>query len=74
MSGKILIPEWLKKENPICAGFCEMINEALQNRPNMSLAEFAEQLHEENVSESYRRLQAVVNKQLEDIHSRMKND
>ena len=60
MNGAITIPKWLKEETPVIAGFCEMINEALQNRPNLSLAEFAKQIDEANVKESYKRLQAVI--------------
>jgi hypothetical protein len=67
MNGKILVPEWLKRENPICAGFCEMINEALQNRPYLSLAEFAEQIDMANKESTYKRLQEVVTRQIEDI-------
>ena len=65
MMGKtqIVIPQWLKREQPICAGFCEMINETLMDSPDMSLAEFAAQLSATNIEESYKRLQAVEKKQ-----------
>ena len=64
---RIVIPQWLKREQPICAGFCEMINETLQDTPNISLAEFAEQLSATNIEESYKRLQAAEKKQFGDI-------
>ncbi len=64
---KISIPEWLKREKPINAGFCELINETLLNSPNMSLAEFAEQLHKVNVEATYRRIQEAERQQFEEI-------
>ena len=60
---RIVIPQWLKREQPVCAGFCEMINDTLQNTPDISLAEFAEQLSEANIEESYKRIRAAEEKQ-----------
>ena len=60
---KIVIPLWLKRESPITAGFCGLINDALENSPNMSLAQFAEQLSVANVEESIKRIQRAENKQ-----------
>lgn len=52
----ITIHNWIKRERPIVAEFCELINSALQNKPNMSLAEFAVQLDEANKETTYARL------------------
>ncbi len=54
---KITIPDWLKSKNPVTAEFCEIINEALKNRPNMSLAEFAEQIDKVHKERALQRLQ-----------------
>ena len=60
---RIVIPQWLKREQPVCAGFCEMINDTLQTNPDISLAEFAEQLSAANIEESYKRIRAAEEKQ-----------
>lgn len=64
---RISIPGWLKRESPICAGFCEMINETLKNHPNMSLAEFANGLDEVNKEETYKRIQRAEKKQFGEV-------
>lgn len=57
MITKIVIPNWLRKERPVTAGFCEMINEALASNPRMSLEEFAQAISEANVSDTIKRLE-----------------
>ena len=53
MSGMVKIPAWMKRDAPMCAEFCEIINLALESNPNMSLAEFAEQINQANVEKAY---------------------
>ena len=66
---KIVIPWWLKDESPTVAGFCELINDTLQICPNMSLAEFAEQIHKANVEDTYKRVQGAEKRQFgEDVY------
>jgi hypothetical protein len=60
---KIAIPRWLKEENPITAGFCELINECLDYNPKMSLADFATLLSETNIERSMQRIQKAEEKQ-----------
>ena len=60
---KIVIPEWLRREIPPTAGFCELINFALEGNPNMSLAAFAEQLSKSNVEQSFKRIQRAEKRQ-----------
>lgn len=52
MSGMVKIPALIKRDAPKMAEFCELIDFALQGNPNMSLAEFAEQLHRVNVEKA----------------------
>ena len=59
----ILIPSFMKEETPIAAGFCEIVNAALKENPNMSLAEFAQGLNEVNKERALERLQKAIEKQ-----------
>ena len=61
---QIKIYEWQRKETPLCAGFCEMVNEALRDNPNMSLAEFAEELDAANKRATFERLIKAERRQL----------
>ncbi len=61
--GKIMIPQWLREARPMTAGFCDMINEALEKRPNLSLAEFAEQLDAVNKENTLKLIQAAERRQ-----------
>jgi hypothetical protein len=61
----IRIPEWYRQENPKLAGMCDIINEALEMNPNMSLADFAKVLDANHVEQSYQRIQEAVRKQFE---------
>lgn len=60
---KIVIPKWLREESPVCAGFCEVINAALEENEKMSLLEFAEALSEANKEKSLERLERAERKQ-----------
>ena len=71
MNGQITISKWLKEENPVIAGFCQMINDALKDRPNLSLAEFAEQIDKVNKEYDLKRLQAIEKAQLEEIFKKI---
>ena len=55
----IEITALFKQEHPVVAGFCEMINETLKIAPNLSLAEFAEQIDKLTKERAEKRLQAV---------------
>lgn len=61
---QIVIPAWMKEENPMTAGFCELINETLKNSPNMTLEEFAREIDKANYIEAYNRLVRVEKAQL----------
>ena len=58
------VPNWLDRENPNLAEVCHIINDELENDPNMSLADFAKKLNAMMVGAAYQRLQAVVRKQI----------
>ena len=60
---RIVVPGWMVEETPLTAEFCELVNFALEGNPDMSLAAFAELLHEENVRASVERLKAIEAKQ-----------
>lgn len=60
---KIVIPKWLRTESPICAGFCDLVNAALEEKPNLTLADFAQSLSETNMEMSMERIQKVERKQ-----------
>ena len=66
MKDKILIPDWLRKEFPSVAVICEVMNEALKEHPDMSLAEFAEGLNDTHIRETYRRVSEAVKRQFND--------
>ena len=65
--GRIIIPQWFKQATPICASFCEMINDTLRNTPDMSLSEFASILNDVMMEKSYNRLVAVEREQFKEI-------
>lgn len=64
MSSMIKIPAWLKRDTPMCAGFCEIINFALESNPNMTLAEFAAQLSQANIEKAYEILLTAEREQI----------
>lgn len=67
---KIVIPYWMRQESPICAGFCDVINEALEENPEMSLAEFAANLSQVNIEGSLERLEKAEKQQFGDAEKR----
>ncbi|MBQ9728210.1 MAG: hypothetical protein IJV85_01295 [Clostridia bacterium] len=64
---KIVVTNWNKEQHPICSEFCELINDALERRPDMSLAEFAEILNEANQYAMREMLYEVEKRQLKEI-------
>ena len=67
MVGKITITERFIRENPVCARFCKIINIALEKNPNISLAEFAEQIDKGNKEYEEIRLRTIIDRQLKEI-------
>ena len=61
----IVVPGWMKEETPIVASFCELVNFALEDNPDMTLAEFAEKLNDANMSAALERLEAVEKRQFQ---------
>jgi hypothetical protein len=60
----VLIPHFLKKENPMLAEVLGLINDELRENPGMKLAEFAEKIDEVMIGAASKRLHKVVEKQL----------
>lgn len=67
MNGKIIIPVWLEEGNPQSAKWCEVINDALQKRPNMSLAQFAEGIDRTVKETSLKRVQEAEKRQFDGV-------
>lgn len=63
---KIVIPNWLKKEEPVSAGFCDLVNFALDGNPTMTLEEFAQLLSETNVKRTIKRMERSEEKQFKE--------
>lgn len=72
MNRKITITERLIRENPIIAGFCDIINQAIEENPNMSLAEFAYEIDKSNKEYEEIRLRKIVDAQLKEIFGGVK--
>ena len=66
MATKIVIPGWLRKDSPITAGFCDLINSALMDNPKLSLEEFAQGISQANVEATIERLEKVEEKQFKE--------
>lgn len=62
-SKSVTVPNWLDREKPNLAEVCHIINDELEQNPNMSLAEFAYKLNDMLVGATYKRLQAVEKQQ-----------
>lgn len=62
---KIEVPNWMKKEEPVSAYVCELINAALVFDPKMTLQTFAETLDAANKQWSYERIREIVMSQFE---------
>lgn len=63
MENFIIIPSWIKEEKPTIAKFCELINNALEQNPNMSLAQFAQVISKINIEKTIQRVQRAEEKQ-----------
>ena len=63
---KIVIPNWLKKEEPATAGFCDLVNFALDGNPTMTLEEFAQLLSKTNVERTIKRMERSEEKQFKE--------
>ena len=59
----IVVYEWMRKETPFAAQFCELVNEALRMNPDMSLAEFASVLDGVNKENALERVRAAEQQQ-----------
>ncbi|MBQ9113878.1 MAG: hypothetical protein IJY05_03040 [Clostridia bacterium] len=59
----ISIPNFMYDEAPILAGVCEIINVALEQNPDMSLAEFARVISEANQEKACERLEKAIERQ-----------
>lgn len=64
---KILITAHMRQCTPITAQFCTLINDVLRDRPDITLAEFAQILDEGNKENESKRLQAIVRRQLAEL-------
>lgn len=62
----ITLTNLYRKRHPILSGVCEMINAALEENPNMSLAEFAAELDKEVMDRTSQYLTAVIKQQMEE--------
>lgn len=60
---KILIFEAQKKRTPTVTAFLELINYALEKRPNMTLAEFAREINEVEKEKALERIQRAEKRQ-----------
>ena len=61
----ITVYAWMKEETPLAANFCELVNDALQMNPNMSLAQFASVLDGANKENALARVRAAEQQQFE---------
>ena len=67
MKNAIRIPAHMRRTQPHCAEFCDVINEALRESPQMTLAEFAWFIDEANVEGERQRLRRIIQKQLGEL-------
>lgn len=67
MKNAIRIPEHLRRAAPHCAEFCDIINDALREEPEMTLAEFAGHIDAANVEGERQRLRAIIQKQINQL-------
>ena len=59
----ITVTELMRRETPFTAAICDLINETLKNRPNITLADFARQIDEANKERAKKRLLDAERKQ-----------
>lgn len=62
----ITLTNLYRKKHPVLSGVCEMINDALVDNPNMTLAEFASILDEEVMAKTSEYLTEIIKKQMAD--------
>lgn len=62
----ITLTNLYRKKHPVLSGVCEMINDALVDNPNMTLAEFASILDEEVMEKTSEYLTEIIKKQMAD--------
>lgn len=62
---QVIKPKWLEEERKGLAIIVDAINAELGKNPNMSLAEFAKNLDNVLVEESYQRIHSVVQSQFD---------
>lgn len=62
----ITLTNLYRKKHPILSGVCEMINDALVDNPNMTLAEFASILDEDVMAKTSEYLTEIIKKQMAD--------
>lgn len=60
---QILVPDWLRREDPVRATFCDFINADLAGCPQRTLEDLARLLDLNNKKASYIRLRETVRKQ-----------
>ncbi len=60
---KIMIPDWMRKERPMTASFCDFINLTLKDNPKITLAELAMELDRANKEDTYKRIVEAQRKQ-----------
>ena len=60
---QILVPDWMRREEPIKAAVCDLINADLAGCPKRTLEEFARLLDLNNKQASYIRLREGIRKQ-----------
>lgn len=61
---QISVPDWMRREEPLKAAVCDLINADLAGCPQRTLEEFARLLNRQNVASSYERLQEAVRNQI----------
>lgn len=66
MATKIVIPNWMKREEPSKADFCDLVNYALEGNPTMTLEEFAQLISQRNVERTIERMERVEEKQFKE--------
>lgn len=67
MKNAIRIPAHMRRTQPHCAEFCDIVNDALRESPGMTLWEFARLIDEANVEGERQRLHRIIQKQLGEL-------
>ena len=61
---QINVPDWMRREEPVKAALCDLINADLAGCPHRTLEEFARLLNSSNIESTYQRIQEAVREQL----------